>query len=101
MLINIKGIKGEKSTGYEPRVVDGKDMGEFECENCKFFDPANSSCGKKEMVQRARAQGIELVEGKNENGTKGRRPVDPEGCCEFVVRIGRPDEDEREKTRTE
>lgn len=89
MLIDIKGIAGEKNTGYEPRSVNGKDMGDFACDNCKFFDPDNSSCGKKEMIQRARAQGIKLVEGKNENGTKGRRTVDPNGCCEFVKRIGK------------
>lgn len=89
MLINIKGIAGEKSTGYEPRVIDGKDMGDFSCDNCKFFDHDNNSCGKKEMVQRARAQRIALVEGKNENGTKGRRPVDPRGCCEFIRRLGK------------
>lgn len=96
MLINIKGIKGERGTGYEPRIVDGKDLGEFECENCKYFDPENNSCGKKEMIQRARAQGIKLVEGKGELGTKGRRPVDPQGCCEFVVRIGKDVESESE-----
>lgn len=98
MLINIKGIKGEKSTGYEPRIVDGKDMGDFDCDNCHWFDAETSSCGKKEMVQRARAQGIKLVPGKNENGTKGRRPVDPEGCCEFVDRVG---DNEASETETE
>jgi hypothetical protein len=94
MLINIKAIAGEPTTGYEPRVVKGVDMGDFDCDNCKFFDADNNSCGKKEMIQRARAKGINLVAGKSELGTKGRRSVDPEGCCEFVVRMGRHHEDE-------
>jgi hypothetical protein len=97
MLINIKAIAGERGTGYEARRVGEVDLGEFECENCKFFQSDNSSCGKKEMIQAARRQGIKLVEGKNENGTKGRRPVDPEGCCEFVKRMGRQDHEETEE----
>lgn len=83
MLINIEAIKGEPSTGYEPRVVDGVDKGEFECENCSFFK--DETCGQPEMIARAKKVGIELKD--------GRRPVDPEGCCEFVDRVGKKDDD--------
>jgi hypothetical protein len=38
------------------------------------------------MIAQAKKSGIKL-EG-------GRRPVDPEGCCEFVDRVGHEDEDE-------
>lgn len=73
-------VQGEPFTGYE-----NGDKGEFECENCHFFDPSDSSCGQKVMVARSKQPLL-----KN-----GRRQVDPEGCCEYVKRIGRA-EDARE-----
>jgi hypothetical protein len=82
MLINIKGIKGEGGTGYEPSVVNGKNMGHFDCDNCHFFKAG--TCGHPEMIARAKKAGVELKD--------GRRPVDPEGCCEFVDRVGRSTE---------
>jgi hypothetical protein len=82
MLINIKAIKGEEGTGYEPSVVKGKDLGEFECENCHFFK--DGTCGQPDMVAHAKPSDL-----KN-----GRRVVDPEGCCEFVDRVGKTDTDE-------
>jgi hypothetical protein len=82
MLINISGIKGEPGTGYE----DGKDKGEFECRNCSFYRLSNSSCGQKEMIEKSK-QPVTL---------DGRRSVDPEGCCEFVDRVGLPESDEDE-----
>jgi hypothetical protein len=86
MLINIKDIKGEAHTGYENGTVGGKDMGEFECENCHYYRASDTSCGQKEMVVHSK-QPLK----------DGRRTVDPEGCCEFVERIGRKDD---EKTNT-
>jgi hypothetical protein len=75
MLINISAIKGEAGTGYEAE--NGK--GEFECKNCHFYRPENSSCGQKEMVEKS----------KQPRTSDGRVKVDPEGCCEFVDRVGK------------
>jgi len=80
MLINISDIKGEPGTGFEKE--DGK--GEFECGNCSFYRSSNSSCGHKEMIEKS----------KQPMTSDGRRSVDPEGCCEFVDRVGLPEADE-------
>ena len=89
MLINIEDIKGEPGTGYENGKVNGKDMGEFECANCHFYRPSNSSCGQKEM----------LAKSKQPKTQDGRVSVDPEGCCEFIQRLGKvePGEEKSEK----
>ena len=78
-LKGIKGILGEPKTGYENE--DGK--GEFECENCHYYDPKDSSCGESNMVKNSRQP----------MNDRGRREVEPEGCCEFVDRIGKEIED--------
>jgi len=79
MLINIKEIKGEEGTGFEPRIVDGVDKGPFECGNCEYFKAENSSCGQKEMIARSKQP---LTE-------DGRREVKAADCCEFVDRVGK------------
>lgn len=73
-------IKGEPGTGYES--PDGK--GEFECANCEYFDKASSSCGQKDMMKISTQPRL----------PNGRVRTDPEGCCEYVSRIGRPDRDD-------
>lgn len=74
--INAFAIKGEKGTGFEPRIVNGVDKGPFECANCEYFK--NNSCGQKDMIAKSK-QPL-----KN-----GRREVKPEDCCEYVERVGR------------
>jgi hypothetical protein len=80
--INLAAIKGEPGTGYEP----AGDLGEFECENCKYFTAPNA-CDQKDM--KAKSKQPRLPDGKVK--------VDPEGCCEYVSRVGRKDEDEDEQ----
>lgn len=77
--INAFAIKGEKGTGYEA----SNGLGEFECENCEYFKKSNSSCGQKDMKEKS----------KLPRTSDGRVKVDPEGCCEYVERVGRKDED--------
>jgi hypothetical protein len=81
--INSASVQGESGTGYE----GPNDLGEFECENCKYFDEKDSSCGQKDMKKYSKQPRL-----KN-----GRVKVDPEGCCEYVERVGRKDEDEDEE----
>ena len=76
-------IQGEPGTGYEPP----KNLGEFECENCEYFDPKTSSCGQGTMKAKSRLPRLE----------NGRVKVHPEGCCEFVKRIGRIEEHEEQE----
>lgn len=68
-----EGIKGEPFTGYEN--PDGK--GPFQCGNCHYYRPSNSTCGQETMVAKSHQP---LVD--------GRRRVELAGCCEFVERIG-------------
>lgn len=77
--INPAAIKGEPGTGYE---APG-DLGEFECGNCKYFTAPNA-CGQKDM--KAKSKQPRLPDGKVK--------VDEAGCCEYVERVGRKDEDE-------
>lgn len=81
-LRSVPGIKGEPSTGYE----DSNGLGEFECENCSFF--RDGGCGQKVMMAKSKQPRL----------PDGRVKVDPEGCCEFVDRVGRQDEDEDEES---
>lgn len=73
-------VQGEPGTGYE----SPKNLGEFECENCAYFDSKTSSCGQPTMKARSKRPKLE----------NGRVKVEPEGCCEYVKRVGRKDEDE-------
>lgn len=83
--INQKAIGGEAGTGYE-----GPDKGEFECENCEYFDPDTVSCGQDDMVKNSKRPKIDRA-------GQTRVVVHPEGCCEYVKRkrIGKKDEDEK------
>ncbi len=77
--INSASVHGEQGTGYESE----NDLGEFECENCSYFQKSDSSCGQKDMMKWSK-----------EPRTEDKRVVvDPEGCCEYVERVGRKDED--------
>jgi hypothetical protein len=78
--VNQSAILGEPGTGYEG--PDGK--GEFECENCSFFDEDTVSCGQADMVAKSKRPKIE----------NGRVVVHPEGCCEYVKRIGKTEADD-------
>ena len=77
--IDAAEVHGEPGTGYE----DPGDLGEFECENCEYFDRKSSSCGQKTMMKKSRRPRL----------PNGRVKVNPEGCCEYVERVGRKDED--------
>lgn len=76
-----EGIKGEPFTGYEG--PDGK--GEFECENCEYFDYNSISCGQKTMMAKSTRPRL----------PNGRVITHPEGCCEFVNRVGKKDDDDK------
>jgi len=75
--INSAAVKGEPGTGYEP--PGGK--GEFECQNCEYFK--DNSCGQPDMMKNSRQP----------RAANGRVQVDPEGCCEYVSRVGRKEDD--------
>lgn len=72
--IDQTAVKGEQGTGYESR---GK-KGAFECRNCEYFRPGNSSCGQEIMVRLS----------TRPRTADGRVSVDPQGCCEYVDRMG-------------
>jgi len=71
--INESSVKGEAGTGYESE--DGK--GEFECENCTYYEKDSFSCGQEDMMRMSKRP---RVAGSN------RVIVDPEGCCDYVDR---------------
>jgi hypothetical protein len=79
--INQAAIGGEPGTGYE-----GPTGGEFECENCEYFDPDTVSCGQDDMVKNSKRPKIDR------DGSM-RVVVHPEGCCEYVKRIGKEDKE--------
>ena len=71
MQIDASQVKGESGTGYE-----GPQKGPFSCSNCEYFNAG--SCGQKTM----------MAESKRPRVAGGRVQVDPEGCCEYIDRIG-------------
>lgn len=71
---------GEPGTAYE----DPKGLGEFECENCKYYSLRDGSCGQKDMMRLSKKPRL----------PNGRVKTSPEGCCKFVDRVGRTDNDE-------
>lgn len=75
MIIRTDNIHGEPGTGYE--AANG--LGEFECENCYYYRQEDSSCGQEDMRAKSRQPRL----------SNGRVKVDPEGCCEFVSRLGK------------
>lgn len=74
-------IQGEAGTGFEK----AGDLGEFECENCKYFKNGNE-CHESTMMKIS----------KQPRHPNKSVVVGPEDCCEFVVRMGRKDEDGEE-----
>lgn len=72
-------VLGEEGTGYE-----GPEGGEFECGNCKFFDEETVSCGQKDMMAKSKRPKI----------PNGRVVVHPDGCCEYVDRVGEEEADD-------
>lgn len=81
--INSANVHGEPWTGYEA----GENKGEFECENCTFFERETSSCGQSDMMLHSK---LAKVAGSE------RVIVDPEGCCEYVDRKGIEDKETKE-----
>ena len=77
--INQSAIKGEPGTGYEDPMVDGKDMGDFFCDNCEYFDPDTTSCGQSDMMAKSKHPRIPR---------SGRVMVKAKGCCEYIDRSG-------------
>ena len=73
-------IHGEEGTGYEGPA--GK--GEFECCNCSFFEEDSVSCGQETMMKLSKRPKL----------PSGRIVVHPEGCCEFVDRVGSDEADD-------
>lgn len=78
-----KGVKGEPFTGFE--MPQGN--GEFECENCEYYDEDTVSCGQSTMMAKSTRPKL----------PNGRVIVHPEACCEFVNRIGKKDKDDDDK----
>jgi hypothetical protein len=73
-------IQGEPGTGYEPPEIRGKDLGDFNCYNCRFFNPGNSGCRQKTMMEKSKQPRLE----------NGQVEVDEMGCCEYIHRASRP-----------
>lgn len=71
-------IKGEPGTGYE-----GPEGGPFECGNCEYFDVSDSGCDQPDMKRKSKRKRLR----------DGRVQVEREGCCEYVDRAGREDDD--------
>ena len=76
---NTFAIKGEAGTGFEK----AGNLGEFECENCRYFDAAAGACAQADM---------ELIS-KQPRLADGRVAVAPEDCCEYIDRMGKKDND--------
>lgn len=80
---NERALNGEPGTGYE----DGDGLGEFECENCRYFEPEEQSCWQPDMVAKS-------VRPRNDEGDV---LVDPESCCDYIKRLGIVEPHEREE----
>lgn len=78
--IDVFAIRGEQGTGYE----DGANLGEFECENCHYFDAKAGACNQETMKALSKQPRL----------SDGRVKVDPEGCCEYVDRMGKHEAEE-------
>ena len=76
---DVFAIQGEMGTGFEK----AGNLGEFECENCFYFDAAEGACNQETM--RAISKQPRLAD--------GRVAVAPEDCCEYVKRMGKKDND--------
>jgi hypothetical protein len=76
---DVFAIQGEMGTGFEKAGT----LGEFECENCLYFDAAEGACNQETM--KAISKQPRLAD--------GRVSVAAEDCCEYVKRMGKKDED--------
>ena len=74
---NVFAVHGEAGTGFEK----AGNLGEFECENCRYFDAPAGACDQADM---------KLIS-KQPRLVDGRVSVGPEDCCEYVDRLGKPD----------
>ncbi len=83
--IDVFAIKGEQGTGFEKAA----DLGEFECENCWFYDAKAGACNQETM--KALSKQPRLAD--------GRVMVGGEDCCEYVDRMGKH-EDKNEKEQS-
>ena len=83
LAVNASAIRGEAGTGYE----DENGLGEFECANCKYFGEndghGDAGCDQKDMKRKS----------KRKRTADGRPIVEDEGCCEYVWRIGKIEEE--------
>lgn len=70
--IDAKHVQGEPGTGYESGA-----KGSFRCDNCEYFT-APDECGQETMKERSKLP-------RKPNGSV---EVDPDGCCEYVDRLG-------------
>lgn len=71
MEVDQAAIQGEEGTGYE-----GPEKGPFECSNCEYFK--NDYCHNKLMMARS----------QRPKGKTGEVQVEPNGCCEYIERVG-------------
>jgi hypothetical protein len=74
---NVYAIKGESGTGFEK----AGNLGEFECENCRWFDAAAGACDQSDMK----------LMSKQPRLADGRVVVADEDCCTYIQRIGKTD----------
>lgn len=79
--VNQSAIRGEAGTGYEAE----NGLGEFECGNCKYLTNGKGGKGCNQSIMKAKSKLPRLPD--------GRVKIDGEGCCEYVWRVGRKDED--------
>jgi len=73
--VNQSAIKGEQGTGFEK----AGNLGEFECENCSYFDAPAGACNQETMMALSKQPRL----------ADGRVSVEGADCCEYVKRIGK------------
>ncbi len=66
-------------TGYEPPEVDDKDLGDFNCRNCDYYDADKLNCSEKHMMEYS----------SRPRDREGKPLVHALGCCEQIDRSGR------------
>ena len=76
---DVFAIKGESGTGFEK----AGNLGEFECENCRYFDAAAGACDQSDMK----------LMSKQPRLADGRVVVAGDDCCTYVDRVGKMDID--------
>jgi hypothetical protein len=77
--LDVFAIQGETGTGFEK----AGSLGEFECENCSFYDASAGACNQETMK----------AVSKQPRLSDGRVAVSGEDCCEYVSRLGKKDTD--------